>query len=549
MANDPKPNASSEPKPDNQRVQDMYDDPDETEGQEQPQTAGDRVHNYANNASQDYQDADNVSGGKLGEGVKSNVNDLKDKYFPKKEDEKGEGDEGKKDGDKPEDGKSDAKDDDLTDATGNKADNLDQPGIDAAGGKGEGLSKPGTDAAGGKGENLSKPGTDAAGGKGENLSKPGTDAAGNLGDGAKKAVGSAQNVGNSVDTGAKVADAADKTAKVADAATKVGQVAAEGGELAVGAGSTAATGGVAAGVIAAGKAAKAAYEAGKTAAKLVKEGLKLKERAESAGRLVQKYWKCGCCLFIPLIMVIGIVYSYVKLLHLDLLSSAGQAIVSLFHRNTASGNLQFTDPASQDAIKNGDISESAIRVLNGISSKYKITVNFTGTSTVTGQENQPYEFDITTAGVIDCALGNEKLTPIPISLSPNFNWSNTIVADKESASCAVGYYPGLDSPISGEYSYLDPGVFSLQNISTFGPKASLEESARVIDDASSINSTAVANTDQQDIPLKKLTLNSDIYNPISSSIETSIKGAYPDQVPSEIIVKSPSAQGIHFEFD
>ena len=345
------------------------------------------------------------------------------------------------------------------------------------------------------------------------------------------------------------------------AAGAAGGAAAGGAAGAEAGGAVGAGAGGAAGGATGAEAGGAVGEGAQAAAQGTKELSKAGKLAEKAGKVldvmdkgnkiigwIQKYWKwCCLCCFGPSIVVIALAYYITtSVLHLNILSVAGQAILSIFHRNTASGNLNFTNPASQDAIKNGDVSKAVANVFTAVSSSQKVTFNFVGTSPVTGKTNEIYEFDVDKYGLINCIDGSNKLSPIMASLYVNFDWNSLIVPGKESARCAIGYYPG-DSPAATPYSGLGPGEFQLGNIAFAGPYIAKQQSAEAIDAIVRANAQKIA--DENELPLKKLSIGSDLYSSISLVVDQSLKSAYPDKDPREIIEQIPGADGIHFAFD
>lgn len=556
MANNQPTSASSsiDDSPKQQGIKDMYDSPEEDgegqEGGEQP-TFGDRVSNAGNNLSQDYQDVNTLTDNKLDDLVKDKANTLKDRYFPKKNNNEDSNEDGGQESpeDKDKDGQELDKDESQTDnnKTTDQSDqdtNSDNISKTERGSQTEPQDQPTKESPGEPAENpaIEKTGnlTNQAGGAGKSAGA-GTNAASTAGSGAEAA-------GTAAESAGAAAEGVGAAAEGASAAVEAGAVAAEAGavgaEAAAATAAGAPTGGIGAAVVVAGK---AAIDGAKTAYKAFREGLKLKEKAEAAGRLFKRWWWCGCIVFVPLIILIGgFVFVYENILHLDTLSKIGKAIVSIFKHNRTTNNITFTDPRSADAIENGEMGKNAAYALSSIATGKKSTVTFKGISPITGKENEPYEFDVITYDTIKCALGTDKLPEITISLSPSFLWSSQLVPGKESAICSTDYFPGIDSVRNSTYSSLGPGEFTLRDIAMSGPKATKQKTMEVIDKIVAANVDGIAKDGQ--VPINKIILSTEIYNIISSQIISLLNASYPDKSPSEIIETKPSAEGIHFDF-
>jgi len=485
-----------------QGISDMYGDSDE-ETPEEPATFGDQVSNTANNLSQDFRDADTVSGGKLGEGVRDKANDIKDRYFPgKKQDQDGQNEQGNP-------------------STPESAESKDHPN----------QPKPG------------EPSKPEAPGQGNN---PYNEAP--LSRGASPA--QAPDANFSMDSlGQKSAQAAEQTANLTDKAIKGTEalnegaaIAAESGALTAEATTGAATGGAAVAVI---EGAKAAYKAAKTAYNMIKKGLEIKERVQAFEDLVKRRWYCCACLILPLIVIGGLsYYVYSNILHLDTISKIGKSIVSIFHRNRSTENIVFTDANSADLIESGEIGKNAAYALSSIADK-KATVVYKDISPVTGRPNEPYEFDILSYDTIKCTFAGEKIPEIKIDFSKNYNWQNQIIAGKESAICSSDYYPEIDSS-SPDYSALSPGEFTLGEIAAKAPHAVEQKALESIERILKANSQAVK--DDQQVPLHQLTLDISLYSSISSQLLEIIARYYPDRPANEIIATKDSSPGVHFDF-
>ncbi len=373
------------------------------------------------------------------------------------------------------------------------------------------------------------------------------------------------------DAGSKAVGAGEKVAELGGQAANAGAKAVEGAE-AIGEGAVAAaegaeiaaapeTLGVSLAAVAATEVAKNAPKVAKTAIKIGKEGVKIKEGVESADRLAKKGVKwLACCAIIAIIPIAYTMYVVEKLYQLNPAVWAVKAIKSLLKNSTSSGALVFDDPASQKAIDENQISEGSLRIMTDISKQYKVTIHYKGSpSPATGKENEPYEFDITSAGEIKCTdvTSNKKIEPpTKISLEYDFNWPSVVAPGTENYLCAVGYYPKLESPITSLGSSLyGPGEFALRDIATYGPQAAQQQIYEVGELI--LRKSAENSEKESDFPVSKILVpplyfDSNLKTGMSGIGETLTRRAkeiFPDLSPNEIIKKDTNTKGVHIGFD
>ena len=520
----------------------------------------DKQEHAGQSINDDYDDARKIdkvfNKGRIGDEIDKRVDNAKDKIFGKK-------DTPETGGEQPEAPTDNPPTDDVTDATGKPANNLNNENVDATG------NPPSNDLAQSTGDATGQP-------TNPELGSNTTDAAGNVGD---KLPGTAQNAtgaGEKVaDTGQKIASGAQKAEKVAEAGEKVANAAgkvAQAGE-AVGEGAATTAEGVslaaapetlgASAIVAAGiEGAKTAAKGAKEGVKLVKKGVELKEGYESAERLGKKYGKCLLWCMLPSIVGVAILFFVItKLIEMNPAVAAVQAIVSLFHKNSSEGKIAFDDPTSTDAINDNQISESSFRIMTDLSKAYDITIRYKGgISPATGQENQPYEFDLTTVDYIKCtdtATGKKDEPPIKISISDKFNWNSLVIAGKENELCAVGYYPGIESPPAGTVASAQygPNEFYLKDIATYGPQASQQKISEAVE---TVLQRSAENSDKQgDFPVSHIMIPKTFYDSnlktgqagLGEVLKRKVTAAFPESNPDEIIISDTNTEGVHIGFD
>ena len=512
----------------------MVDEQEELEGQqEQEPSAGDSISDAYDSASQDLEDIDTLSGGKVKEGL----SDARDRILGHQKPEGQDTGKGEK-AEKPRE-TSEQKTAESQKAESKPAQ---QPE-----GQVQGETPPGHQPAATQG--TPAPAVGESTGQAVNAGEKGLQA-------GRKAT----------QTGQRVADVAQKGEKIAEVGAKGAQAvgtAAEGGAAAVEAGSAAVapeTAGTSLAVAAGAEAAKDAPKVAKEALKTAKEGARFKDKIEAADRLFKKHWwkVCGCCV-VPFVILVTIgYYAYTKLFELIPGVKAVKTIVSLYKKFTGAGTLKFTDPASQKAIEENKIGETTLRILTDLSKKHDVNIVYKGVSTATGKENQPYEFDLVEADYIKCTnpTTKEKADPISISLKADFKWSEIIGTGRENYLCAVDYYPLVESIKSSPYSLrYGPGQFNLGEIDKYGPQAAQQKTFELVDLAMQKSSENAKS--ESDFPVSSILINPYFYQ---SNLKTGEAGAavasieksqklFADQKSSGIIRKNTSVQGVHFGFD
>lgn len=332
----------------------------------------------------------------------------------------------------------------------------------------------------------------------------------------------------------KAIDTATKPLK--EAGRKVaGKALEKGTELAAKAGLSAAAGAATAG-------ASTAVQAGLEAAKKTSEiSDKVRNVVKKAtGGLIdpdifgdlkdklKKYWKDNkwkiigrSCLVLALLAIAPFVITIVmisKFLFSDNNEPTNKAIINSISSLNSSQRLFFTGSGDLDAIKNGEIAQNSLKMINYLAKKHqRIEINYSPkTAEITGGTNEPYEFDIVSVDEIRCSQNGQKVGTIPIYLNYNYDFATAAKDIPDSAICASGYYPNIELKTQTMYhEHFSPGEFGVSEIATKGKMAAQEKLAEVVEDIFQANSYLKINSDSEDSVLPATIIIDDKYATIN----------------------------------
>lgn len=304
------------------------------------------------------------------------------------------------------------------------------------------------------------------------------------------------------EAGKKIADTAVK--KGAQLATKAGVSAAAG----------AATGGLATAAQTAAEAAKKASEASDKLRKKVKDATGGLIDPDIFGEFkdrIKEYWKNnkwkiigGSCLALALLAIAPFIILIVmisKFLFSDNSEPTNKAIINSISSLNSSQRLFFTGSGDLDAIKNGEIAQNSLKMINYLAKKHqRIEINYSPkTAETTTGTNEPYEFDIVSVDEIRCSQNGQKVGAIPIHLNSDYDFAAAAKNIPDSAICASGYYPNIELEAQTAYrEQFSSGEFRSSEIVAKGKMAAQEKLAEVVEDIFQANSYLKIDSDSED---------------------------------------------------
>ncbi len=389
-------------------------------------------------------------------------------------------------------------------------------------------------------------------------------------------IGAAAGAGAGAGTGAAAGAAGGAAVGATGGAAAGGAAGAGAGGAAggaAGAGAGGAEGAAAGGAVAGEAASQGAKAGGKTlsnssefmkgldkVSEKMEEAQNVKKKLEKADKRTRKIMKCcGCCLlpFILIAVVAGI--SIQGLFQLDSTDKIKDKINEVMNKDYPSTKLNFTDPASEEAIKNNDVGTNTFQTMVSLTSHFKgnAEIHYKGSpSAATGRENQPYEFDLLSADLIKCTdiVNNKKIEPpIKISLDSSKDWAALSTPETKDYLCAMGYYPNLESPLDSP-SPANPGQFLLSDIATSGPIAAQSKIYESVETALKDNADLVRNSGG--FPITKVLVPSKYFDSVmengqslGSALKSKAKEIFPDRNADEIIRRDTNTKGVHIGFD
>ncbi|MCX6809693.1 MAG: hypothetical protein NTZ65_03035 [Candidatus Berkelbacteria bacterium] len=203
-----------------------------------------------------------------------------------------------------------------------------------------------------------------------------------------------------------------------------------------------------------------------------------------------KWWVIAVIICLLLGGLIMAYYFISKFFSFDKSSPVANSAVSSIESSVGSGKIVFDSANDLAKIKNADIGENPLKMMDYLSQKHEsIEIHFSGLvapgATIT-QENDQSAFDVTAADNIKCTdtSTNAKIIEFPINLNTKFDWKSKVLSNySDKIRCAVGYYPKIDSPVSGKFSSTyGPGEFSVLELEKFAPMAAQEKTAEITDE-------------------------------------------------------------------
>ncbi len=370
------------------------------------------------------------------------------------------------------------------------------------------------------------------------------------------------------------------TKQVTEAGKKVaGKAVQKGAELAAKAGISAATGAATAGVS---TAVQAGLEGIQKAAQISD---KIRKAVKSAtGGLIdpdifgdlkdklKEYWKQnkwriigGSCLVFALLAIAPFIIMIVmisKFLFSDNTEPTNKAIINSISSLSSSQRLFFTGSGDLDAIKNGEISQNSLKMINYLAKKHqRIEINYSPKTdeTSTGA-NEPYEFDIVSVDEIRCSVNGQKVGSVPIYLNSNYDFVSAAKNIPSNAICASGYYPNIEAQIKSAYfDQFSPGEFLAGEIATRGKMVAQEKLAEITEDIFKANSNLKINSSSDDSVLPAAITIDDKYATINQKdnsagvlvvMKDKIAHYYPtaDSSSTGVLKSTGQKYGIHISF-
>ena len=321
------------------------------------------------------------------------------------------------------------------------------------------------------------------------------------------------------EAGKKIADTAVK--KGAQLATKAGVSAAAG----------AATGGLSTAAQAAAEAAKKASDVSDKFRKKIKDATGGLIDPDIFGELkdrLKEYWKDnkwkiigGSCLVLALLAIAPFIIMIVmisKFLFSDNSEPTNKAIINSISSLNSAQRLFFTGSGDLDAIKNGEIAQNSLKMINYLAKKHqRIEINYSPkTAETTGDGNEPYEFDIVSVDEIRCSQNGQKVGTIPIYLNYNYDFATAAKDIPDNAICASGYYPNIELKTqSTYYEQFSPNEFKANEIASKGKMVAQEKLAEVVEDIFQANSYLKIDSDSEDSVLPATIIIDDKYATIN----------------------------------
>lgn len=380
------------------------------------------------------------------------------------------------------------------------------------------------------------------------------------------------------DVKSKAMDAATKPLK--EAGKKVaGKALEKGAELAAKAGLSAAAGAATGGVS---TAVQAGLEGVQKAAQISD---KIRKAVKSAtGGLIdpdifgdlkdklKEYWKQnkwriigGSCLVLALLAIAPFIIMIVmisKFLFSDNTEPTNKAIINSISSLSSSGRLFFTSSGDLDAIKNGEISQNSLKMINYLAKKHqRIEINYSPKTdeTSTGA-NEPYEFDIVSVDEIRCSVNGQKVGSVPIYLNSDYDFATAAKNIPANAVCASGYYPNIEAQIkSVYYDQFSPSEFLAGEIASKGKMVAQEKLAEAIDDILKANANLKIDSSSDDSVLPVTITIDDKYATINQKdnsagvllvMKEKISHYYPtaDSSSSGVVKTVGQKYGLHISF-
>lgn len=226
---------------------------------------------------------------------------------------------------------------------------------------------------------------------------------------------------------------------------------------------------------------------------------------------LKEYWKQnkwriigGSCLVLALLAIAPFIIMIVmisKFLFSDNTEPTNKAIINSISSLSSSGRLFFTSSGDLDAIKNGEISQNSLKMINYLAKKHqRIEINYSPKTdeTSTGA-NEPYEFDIVSVDEIRCSVNGQKVGSVPIYLNSDYDFVSAAKNIPSNAICASSYYPNIEAQIkSVYYDQFSPGEFLAGEIATRGKMAAQEKLAEAIDDILKANANLKIDSSSDD---------------------------------------------------
>jgi len=354
----------------------------------------------------------------------------------------------------------------------------------------------------------------------------------------------------------------------AEAGAEAGTEAGAGAELGATAGAEAgvagAEGAVAAEAGAAGIAGAEAAGAGAVAGAAAAEGA-VAGAAAGAGATagVAVAWPVIVIIIIVLIiaLVIFIIVGYfLPRTHTDKTNPDDMTAITQVEDSASSGKITFSNPDDLSKISAGKIGPASVWMMSSLSKAHEsIKINYGNTNYdestpgVTNQ-NEPYEFDVESVDSIKCVDTKSKttLSPIPISLKSDFDWGALIKPEyTDQVQCAVGYYPGQDTPIIGAFSSrFGPGIFPITGLAQAGRKAAREKTAEIVSEAidanKKINEDRPTN-DQIDITPARIDVSS-VDSAVIDALKEKIDKTFLAGTDGGVFAKDTLPKGVHISF-